>query len=386
MLPAADDDRLTLTAKGLRAALAAELSREAASELAGRLRDRFGAEDLRAGKAALVDESVVGWAIEAEAERPPAVVAEAGPVYRQRLRRLGETNVYAATASFPDGTAMRWAYEVDGAIRGGGQLELFRPHPDSRERPGAPKGRLLPQPRWRSEVFAGTTRDWSIYLPAQYDAARPACVMVFQDGVRMYQAHVPTVLDNLIAAGDMPVTIGLFLDPGVYADTTASNRSFEYDTLSDQYARFLLEEILPAVGADYALRQDAAGRAICGMSSGGICAFTAAWQRPDQFGKVLSHVGSFTNIAAGITGRDGGHNYPSLIRRVWRKPIRVYLQAGQNDLNRDFGNWWLANLEMADALRFAGYDCKLVTGGGFHSLAHGLAILPDSLRWLWRGA
>jgi enterochelin esterase family protein len=386
MTPAPGDDRSALTATALRAALAGELSAAEAGELATRLRDHVGADALRAGKAAIVDGAVVGWAIEAEAARPPAVVAQVGPVYRQRLRRLGETNVYAATASFPDGTALRWAYDVDGTLLGGGQFEHFRPHPDCRERPGVPKGRLLPQPRWRSEVFAGTVRDWSIYVPAQYDAARPACVMIFQDGVRMYQAHVPTVLDNLIAAGDMPPTIGLFLDPGVYADTTASNRSFEYDTLSDQYARFLLEEILPAVGADYALRQDAAGRAICGMSSGGICAFTAAWQRPDQFGKALSHVGSFTNIAAGVTGRDGGHNYPSLIRRSWRKPIRVHLQAGENDLNRDFGNWWLANLEMADALRFAGYDVKLVTGGGFHSLAHGLAILPDSLRWLWRDA
>jgi enterochelin esterase family protein len=120
------------------------------------------------------------------------------------------------------------------------------------------------------------------------------------------------------------------------------------------------------------------------MSSGGICAFTVAWQRPEQFGKVLSHVGSFTNIASGQTLREGGHNYPFLIRKAPPKPIRVYLQDGENDLNVVHGSWWLANLQMADALRFASYDYKFVSGQGFHSLDHGRAVLPDSLRWLWR--
>jgi enterochelin esterase family protein len=195
---------------------------------------------------------------------------------------------------------------------------------------------------------------------------------------------VPTVFDNLIAAGDLPPMVGIFLDPGVFADTTVSNRSFEYDTLSDQYTRFLLDEILPAVSKERALRTDAASRAICGISSGGICAFTVAWQRPDQFHKVLSHVGSFTNIASGPTLRDGGHNYPFLIRKAPPKPIRVYLQDGDQDLNNASGNWWLGNLQMDDALRFAGYDSTFIQGHGFHSLAHGRALFPDSLRWLWR--
>lgn len=140
--------------------------------------------------------------------------------------------------------------------------------------------------------------------------------MVFQDGGRHYQDFVPTVFDNLVAAGDMPPTVGVFLDPGVFADTTVSNRSLEDDTLSDQYARFLLDEIVPEVERVQPLRDAAAGRAIWGLSSGGICAFTVAWQRPDRFHKVLSHVGSFTNIASGPTLREGGHNYPSLLRRV----------------------------------------------------------------------
>ena len=387
MQPQIQEEQPSLTATEVQTALAAAPAGAAAEDLAVRLRARLGAEALAQGTAVLVEDLNVAWAIEtATAGTPPAVVATLGPAFRLALQRLGATHVYAAATTLPAGTALRWVYEVDGARVGGGQVEVYPTHPDSRPQPGVPHGRLLPQPRWTSRVFPGTVRDWSLYVPAPYDPARPAGVMVFQDGVRFYQAFVPTVFDNLIAAGAMPVTLGLFLDPGVFADTTASNRSVEYDTLSDQYARFLLEEILPAVGQEYALRQDAAGRAIGGMSSGGICAFTAAWQRPDQFSKVLSHVGSFANIASGPSLRDGGHNYPFLIRKLPPKPIRVWLQAGENDLNNAHGNWWLANLAMADALRFADYEHQVVTGQGFHSLAHGRATLPDALRWLWRDA
>lgn len=278
---------------------------------------------------------------------------------------------------------MRWRCEVDGATRGEGQVEVYRTHPDSLPRDGVPRGALLPQPAWRSTVVPGTVRDWWLYVPAQYDGTQPACAMVFQDGGG-YKDYVPTVFDNLIAQGAMPATLGVFLNPGVFADTTVSNRSFEYDTLSDQYSRFLMEEILPEVGQRYRLREDAEAGAIGGISSGGICAFTVAWQRPDRFRKVLSWVGSFTNIASGPTLRDGGHNYPALIRKAPRKPVRVYLQGGAQDLDNAHGNWPLANQEMAKALEFAGYDYQFVFGQGFHSPLHGRALLPDALRWLWR--
>ncbi|MDP9374303.1 MAG: hypothetical protein M3Q65_17975, partial [Chloroflexota bacterium] len=186
----------------------------------------------------------MGWAIVApEASAPPMVVAELGADFRVPTRPLGDTGLFVATARWAAGSAVRWRYEVDGARVGGGQTETYPIHPESRERPGVPKGRLLARAPWRSRVFAGTVRDWSIYLPAA--TTSPAAVMVFQDGVRFYQDFVPPVFDNLIADGAMPPTVGIFLNPGVYADTSASNRSFEYDTLSDQYARFLLEEILP---------------------------------------------------------------------------------------------------------------------------------------------
>jgi enterochelin esterase-like enzyme len=258
--------------------------------------------------------------------------------------------------------------------------------PDSQRQPDAPQGKVA-QHHWKSNVFPGTERDYWVYVPAQYKAESPACVMVFQDGGWYVDTNrdfrVPIVFDNLIHRGEMPVTIGIFINPGVFPDKKTaegkaeSNRSFEYDTLSDQYARFLLEEILPEVGKEYKLVDTAAGRAICGISSGGICSWTVAWERPDAFSKVLSHVGSFTNIR-------GGHNYQALIRKTEPKPIRILLQDGADDLDNAHGNWPLANQEMAASLKFAKYDYRFEYGDGGHNGKQGGAILPESLRWLWR--
>jgi enterochelin esterase family protein len=258
--------------------------------------------------------------------------------------------------------------------------------PDSLPKPDVPQGKVTPMPAFTtSKIFPGTTRDWWLYVPAQYDAAKPASVMIFCDGGGFVKAdgnfRVPTVFDNLIAAGDMPVTIGIFINPGVFpaADPKAkprSNRSFEYDSLGDAYARFLIEEILPLVKKDYNLSDKPEDRALCGNSSGGICAFTAAWERPDAFRKVVSHIGSFTNIR-------GGYVYPALIRKTDKKPLKVFLEDGENDLDNQFGNWPLANQDMAAALKFAGYDYKFVMGKGTHNTKHGGSIFPATLRWLW---
>lgn len=259
--------------------------------------------------------------------------------------------------------------------------------PDSFPQDGVPKGKVT-QFKWdKSNVYPGTARDVWVYVPAQYDGKTPACVMVFQDGATYVnekgQFRVPVVFDNLIHRKEMPVTVGIFVSPGVFPDQLdkagrpRSNRSFEYDTLSGQYAQFLEKEILPEVGKTVKLREDAAGRAICGLSSGGICAFTAAWERPDLFSKVLSHIGSFTNIR-------GGDVYPGVIRKSQQKPIRVFLQDGSGDLDNEHGSWPLANLQMAASLKHRSYDYKFVYGDGAHNGKHGGAILPDSLRWLWR--
>jgi enterochelin esterase family protein len=299
------------------------------------------------------------------------------------LAKVGDSGLYAGVATLAHGYAMTWHYEVGDRRLGGGQLEVYDMHPDSREQPGVPKGTVTQMPKWESQIFGGTTRDWWVYVPAQYSPAAPAAVMVFQDGAG-YKDYVPVVFDNLIAKRDIPVTVGIFIQPGVFKDGRA-NRSFEYDTLSDQYARFLLEEILPEVEKTVKLRHDAASRAIAGLSSGGICAFTAAWERPDAFSRVVSWIGSFTNIASGKTVREGGHNYEALVRKTPKKPIRVFLQDGSNDLDNANGNWPLANQTLAKALAYAGYDYRFEFGHGFHSNRHGRAMLPDTLRWLWRG-
>lgn len=266
--------------------------------------------------------------------------------------------------------------------------EDYQLGPDSMRKEGVPKGKVE-NFKWTSKIFSGTVRDVWVYTPAHYDGNTTLPFMVFQDGGGMVHEkrsyRVPAVFDNLIHAKEIPSMAGIFINPGVVPSKrkggqSRKNRSFEYDTLSDQYLHFLLEEILPEVKKRYGLKlsDDPTGRAICGNSSGGICAFTAAWERPDQFGKVVSHIGSFTNIR-------GGHNYPALIRKTDKKPIRVFLQDGSTDLDNMHGNWPLANRQMAAALKYKGYDYKFVLGEGGHNGKHAGSIFPDTLRWVWRG-
>lgn len=256
---------------------------------------------------------------------------------------------------------------------------------------GVPTGRVEPFAFNDSKVFPGTERQGWVYIPAQYDGSRPAGLMVFQDGHAYVSTNgrmrAPVVLDNLIAKGQVPPLIGVFINPGHRGSNAPnantwgprSNRSLEYDGLGPDYARFLTDELLPFVTNRFqlSLSPDPRLRALCGMSSGGICAFTAAWERPDSFSKVLSHIGSFVNIR-------GGHVYPALLRKTERKPLRVYLQEGANDLNNLHGDWPLSNRQMASALAFAGYDHRLDFGDGAHNDRHGAALLPEALRWLWR--
>ena len=259
---------------------------------------------------------------------------------------------------------------------------------DSKVSGDVPKGSLTEHEWLESKVFPDTKRRYSVYVPKQYDPAEPAALMVFQDGHEYQNGQylAPVVMDNLIANSEMPVTIGVFVDPGHKTEELpekrgwqpyAENRRFEYDTLSGDYAQFLISEILPEVSKKYNITTDPAGRAICGASSGGICAFTAAWERPDQFSKVISHIGSFASIHQGDT-------YPGLIRKSYKKPIRVYLQDGSNDLDNEFGNWPLCNQQMFAALKFKKYDVKFDFGTGGHDGFHGSAVLPDAMRWIWR--
>ena len=267
--------------------------------------------------------------------------------------------------------------------------------PDSQEKANVPKGTITKFHLDDSKTFPGYGRDWALYVPAQYDGKKEACLMVFQDGMGYIGPkgnwRVSTVFDNLIAEGKMPVTIALFINPGFAPDANnptgkgkdgkplgKANRSFEYDSVTDKYVTFLLEEMIPLVEAKgYKISKDAKRRAIGGASSGGICAFNAAWQRPDAFSKVFTTIGSFTNIR-------GGNKFPELVLAEPKKDIRVYSQDGSHDLTNQFGVWPEANQKMADAWKAKGYDYQFIMGEGTHDGRHGGMLMPEALKWLWR--
>ena len=256
---------------------------------------------------------------------------------------------------------------------------------DSERQSNVPRGEVTKY-QWKSQIFAGTTRDYWIYVPAQYDSQSPAALMIFQDGKVYLNEYgwfrVPIVLDNLIYKRKVPVIIGVFINPGHKNGTPptnifySDNRSYEYTTLSDEYSRFLIEEIIPQISKKYRLADNPKMRAVCGISFGGICSFTVAWQRPDYFHKVISHVGGFNNIR-------GDHVYQTLIRKGAKRDIKVFLQSGADDVGLRYGNRWLSNLQMESALKFRGYEYKFVGGKGGHNGEHGGTILPETLEWLW---
>lgn len=280
--------------------------------------------------------------------------------------------------------------------------EVYQLGPDSMAHEHVPHGKVIGPLTLSSQVFTNTTRHYWIYVPAQYDAAKPACLMIFQDGQAFVSTNgeyrIPNVFDNLIYRREMPVTIAVFINPGHTPTQQESsstnwgdsinNRGTEYNELNDHYASLIVNELLPAVQKDYNISKNPDDRAIAGASSGAICAFTVAWQRPDQFHKVISTIGSFTNIR-------GGHVYPDLISSNERKPIRIYLQDGLNDNrgrrrknnNDEYDpkwDWHAQNIKMVNALTAKGYDVNYCWGIGTHSNKQGGAIMPEMLRWLWR--
>ncbi len=253
--------------------------------------------------------------------------------------------------------------------------------------PGVPKGEILKFTFSNSKIFPGTWREYWVYVPAQYNADHPACVYVNQDGI---QWNAPTVFDNLIDQKAIPVTIGIFITPGrVLADSGVQandryNRSFEYDGLGDAYAKFLLTEIFPDVetkkttdGRPIKLSKSGNDRAIGGSSSGAVCAFTAAWEHPEEFSRVFSAIGTYT----GLRGAD---RYPILVRKYEPKPIRIFMQDGSNDLSLSLGDWWKANEYMERSFVFSGYEIKHAWGEGGHNGKQGTALFPEAIKWLWK--
>ena len=271
--------------------------------------------------------------------------------------------------------------------------------PDSLPRDGVPRGEVRGPFTLPSEAYPGTQHTYWVYVPAQYDAKVPASLMVFNDGQAFLNMdgdlRAPNVLDNLIYRREIPVMIAVFINPGRRPDQPEptpqnwgdrdTNRPTEYNALDDKYARVVVDELMPGLYKDYAIAREPERHGIGGASSGAIAAFTVAWERPAAFRKVLSMIGSFTNIR-------GGHAYADIVRASEKKPLRVYLQDGRND-NRGVGragnydetrDWFLQNVRLMRALSEKGYDLNYTWGIGRHGQKQAGAIMPDMMRWLWR--
>ena len=288
-------------------------------------------------------------------------------------------------------TALAFAQNAPGGPRGPSPFDAFYTlGPDSLPRDGVPKGEIRGPFKLPSKVYPGVEHSYWVYVPAQYDGSREVSLMVFNDGATYlkadgsYRAH--NVLDNLTYRGDIPVMIGAFIDPGVFTADNKSNRQEEYDPPTDTYSKVITDELLPAIYKDYKISRDPERHGFAGWSSGAIAAFTVAWNRPDQFHKVLSGIGTFVDLK-------GGHVYPEKVLASEKKPIRIFMIDGRND-NRGttaqsaeydaHRDWFLQNNRLKDALTQKGYDVNYSWGMGVHSHDMGGAMLPEMMRWLWR--
>lgn len=302
---------------------------------------------------------------------------------------------------------MLWGIAIAGTVfaqpaagqRLRGNDKFYKLGPDSLSQEGVPKGQIRGPHVLPCEVFPGTQHTYWVYVPAQYDPAVPASLMIFQDGQAFKheqgQLRAQNVMDNLIHRREIPVMIGVFINPGRtpeqpeptpdnWGDRT-TNRAEEYNSLDDRYARVIVDELLPVLHEEYNISKDPERHGIGGSSSGAIAAFTVAWQRPDHFRKVLSNVGSFVDIR-------GGHVYPEIVRESEKKPIRVFFVDGRNDhrgqrrrgrYNENW-DWFVQNVRLVEAMTEKGYDINYSWGIGLHGQAQGGVMLPEMMRWLWR--
>jgi enterochelin esterase family protein len=366
----------------------------------------FNASDISNGIAWVGHGPDFFFAVQASAKPTLVIDDTPGPLMRQ----LNKSDLWYASAHIePLGKLHSFHYLVDGQ-KFGGRFDLPAFTPDSYQLPGVPAGKLSDKIIHTSKVYDGMKSEYWIYVPAQYDQNIPAAVMIFQDGGGYIDRNgnnpALNVIDNLIAQKKIPVLIAVFINPGDISDSPNtptfnfvkaysvkwqrtlkdSMRSTLYDTVSDRYPRFLRDEVLAEVAAKYNIRKDAYSHAITGLSSGGICSFNAAWQMPDQFSRVISWIGSFSSIQwkEDPANPDGGQDYPDKILREPKRNIRVWLQDGSEDLDLRYGNWPLANLRMANALKFREYDYHFSFGKGTHNSAHGAAEFPAEMTWLWR--
>ena len=383
-----------------------ELAKAGSPSLRDAIASTFEAKDLKEGTAWAGRGSDFFFAVQAQAKPELFIDAAPGP----QMRPTAGSDIWYSAAHIEQLGKLHSFYYLVNGKRFGGKPDVPAFGPLSYLQPGVPSGTLSDKIIHTSKIYDAMKSEYWIYVPAQYKPEIPAAVMVFQDG-QLYtdrNANNPTlnVIDNLIAQKRIPVMICIFISPGDIADSPGtptynfvkaysekwqrtlkdSMRSTLYDTVSDRYVRFLRDEILPEVAGKYNLRKDAYSRAITGLSSGGICAFNAAWQMPDQFSRVISWIGSYASIQwkEDPAVPDGGQDYPDKVLREAKRNIRVWMQDGSEDLDLRYGNWPLANLRMANALKAQEYDFHFSFGKGTHNSAHGAAEFPAEMIWLWR--
>jgi enterochelin esterase family protein len=348
------------------------------AKAAALIRERFKPADLAVGISPYKEGLTVLFAVD------PGTGKHSGAVSGDNLSETllpSVDGLLMAVVKLRQGQGTTVNYTVDGKATGKTyNLEVYEPNPFVETPPSGRKGELREMGEWKSTIFPNTTRKWFVYLPPQFDPTKEYPVLVGTDAQwdRQWQANA---LENCAREGLIPPTVGIFIEPGQDKPGNYAFRSREYDRLSPDYGNFLLNEIFPEVQKIVKLSPDPRLRASVGVSSGGICGFTSCWQHPEAFSTVISSVGSFDNIAYGESLREGGHNYPFLIRLTDKKPIRAFLQDGTRDLDNQFGNWYLGNAQMAAALKYKGYDVQWHPGEGFHSSDHLRSIFHQALVW-----
>lgn len=359
----------------------------------------FGEEAIQNGAAITGNGPDFIWAIESEA-RPVLYVDD--EKYADMRKASGD--LWYHVGKLATGEAHKFHYMV-GDASVGGLLNIPAYTEDSYAQPGVPRGALSEKMTHVSKnVYKGMETNYWVYTPAQYDPSKPAALMIWQDGNRLIGrpgeelwdgadnsekcilcpslVRIFEVTDNLTYRKEIPVIVHLFIEPGTLDGKPM--RSIEYDSVTDKYPRFLIEELLPEVYAKYNIRRDGYSHAIQGQSSGAIAAFNAGWHYPEQFSRVASQHGTFTAVAFRNNEPEAAHLYPTWVRREPKKNLRVWVSHGSEDYENEWGSWPTQNLQLANSLKFSGYDFRYYLGNGSHHAAIWAAKLPEAMKWLWR--
>ncbi len=322
----------------------------------------------------------------ADSPAPVAISIDGQPA--EPMTQVSGSNFWMLLTKMRTGVTHSYQYYADGKPLGA-RGDAVGYNPDSYEKPGVPKGKVGGKHTIVSKIYDGMKADYWVYASPGVDPNVPAALMVWQDGQGLVgeysRIRLFTVTENLLNQKLIPPMVHVMIAPGTSPGGRAM-RSIEYDTMSDRYARFLMEEVLREVEKTYKLRQDAYSRAIAGESSGGICAFNVAWLMPDTFSRVHSAVGSFTSIQWHPEEKlDGGNLFPFMVRKQPKRNIRMWMSDGSDDLENTHGSWPMQSIQMANSLKLRGYDFHFRFGTAAHGGAQASLDLPESLTWLWRG-